>query len=203
MPRPPRCLPFTLLPLLALAGCHINTHKNGDGKENVDIGTPFGSMQVKTDNKASGAQTGMTPYPGATVVKKQGDEDGGAADVSMNFGPFKLEVHAVDLRSTDPEDKVLAFYKQDMSRFGAVLTCRGKTAIGTPVRTGEGLTCGSNQHEFGASTREGQQLELRAGSEQHQHIVGIHTEDGATRIALVTLNLPGSFTHHHDASDRE
>ncbi len=185
--------------LLPSAGCRIDTHKGGNGNDNVDIGTPFGSMHVKTDDKVTGAQTGLTPYPGATLVKKDGDNNG-AADISMNFGDFKLGVHAVDLRTSDPEDKVVAFYKKDMGRYGTVLTCRGKAAVGTPVRTGEGLTCGTTKNEYNLSDSD--HLELRAGSETHQHIVGVHTEDGATRIGLVALDLPGGFSHH-DASDRE
>ena len=186
--------------LLALAGCHVNTHKNGKGDNNVDIGTPFGSMEVKTDDKVTGAKTGLTPYPGATLVKKDDDDDNGAADINMSFGNFKLGVHAVELSTPDPEDKVLAFYKSDMVRYGSVLTCRGKTAVGTPVRTSEGLTCGGDR----GTVHEGDphHLELRAGSERHQHIVGVHTEDGATRIALLALDLPGGLSHH-DASDRE
>ena len=191
--------PVVALLLLLPSGCHIESHKTGEGKDNVDIGTPFGSMQVKTDDKATGVKTGLTPYPGATLVKKDGD-DNGAADISMNFGEFKLGVHALDLRTSDPEDKVVAFYRNDMKRYGDVITCHGKTAVGNPVRTGEGLTCGSEQKRFDTSEKE--HLELRAGSERHQHIVGVHTEDGATRIGLVALDLPAGLTHH-DASDRE
>ena len=185
--------------LLLATGCHIDTHKNGNGNDNVDIGTPFGSMHVKTDDKASGAQTGLTPYPGATMVKKDKD-DNGAADISMNFGDFKLGVHAVDLRTDDSPDKVLAFYRKDMARYGDVLTCKGKNAVGTPVRTSQGLTCGSDQK---GSSGDSDHLELRAGSERHQHIVGVHPQDGATRIGLVALDLPGGSFSHHDASDRE
>lgn len=189
--------------LLAIAsvcctGCRISTHKNGN-KNNVDIGTPFGSMQVRTDDRAGNVQTGITPYPGATLVKKDND-DNGAADISMNFGDWKLGVHAVDLRTADAPDKVLSFYRKDLARYGDVLTCKGKAAIGTPERTREGLTCGSDRThvELGTTDR----IELRAGSENHQHIVGVHSEDGATRIGLVALDLPGGF-RHHDESDRE
>lgn len=191
-------LSLTLL-LLAPLACRIDTHKNGNGKDNVDIGTPFGSMHVKTDDKATTTQTGLTPYPGATIVKKDGDNNG-AADISMNFGGFQLGVHAVDLHTADPQDKVVAFYKHDMTRFGTVITCRGHEAVGTPVRTGEGLTCGAAKNQF--STSDGNHLELRAGSERHQHIVGIHPEDNGTRIGLVALDLPSGFDHH-DESDRE
>ncbi len=186
--------------MLALTGC-IKTHKNSNGTDNVDIGTPFGSMHVKTDDKAASAQTGLTPYPGATLVKKDGD-DSGAADVSMNFGGFHLGVHAVDLHTTDPEDKVVDFYKKDMARYGAVLTCRGHQPVGTPVRTGEGLTCGSVKNEYHVGDSDSDHIELRAGSEKHQHIVGVHPADGGTRIGLVALDLPSGFSHH-DASERE
>ncbi len=192
-------LTIASLCLLVSAGCRIDTHKSDKGNDNVDIGTPFGSMHVKTDDKPDSAKTGLTPYPGATLVKKDGDNHG-AADISMNFGGFELGVHAVDLRTLDPEEKVIAFYKKDMTRYGAVLTCRGRQAVGTPVRTGEGLTCGSDQSHV--SVADSNHIELRAGSEKHQHIVGIHPEDGATRIGLVALDLPSGLSHH-DASDRE
>lgn len=191
-------LSLTMLCLL-IAGCRVDSHKTGNGNDNVDIGTPFGSMHVKTDDSANGAQTGLTPYPGAVLVKKDGD-DHGANEINFSFGSFKLGVHAVDMRTPDPADKVLAFYRHDMARYGAVLTCKGKTAVGTPVRTGDGLTCGTNGQ--GGSSDDSDHLELRAGSEQHQHIVGVHTEDGGTRIGLVALDLPGSLKHH-DESERE
>lgn len=185
--------------LLFSTGCRIDTHKNGNGNDNVDIGTPFGSMHVKTDDKPDSAKTGMTPYPGATLLKKEGDNSS-SADISMNFGGFQLGVHNIDLQTPDPEDKVVAFYKKDMTRYGAVLACRGREAVGTPVRTGEGLTCGSDQKEF--STSNSDHLELRAGSEKHQHIVTVRPDGTGTRIGLVALDLPSGFSHH-DASDRE
>lgn len=189
--------PFILLALvsaLALSGCRVDTHKHGDNTD-VDIGIPFGTMHVKTDEHASGT-TGLTPYPGAAVVHKNG-HDSGPADVNMNFGSFKLGVHTVEFHTADDQDKVLAFYKKDMGRYGAVLTCRGKEAVGIPVRTGEGLTCGTEN-----SSSDGE-LQLRAGSDVHQHIVAIRSEDGGTHIGLVALDLPRGIHGSHDSSDRE
>lgn len=40
---------------LLVTGCHITSNKNGPGKEDVEIGTPFGSMHVQTANDANGA----------------------------------------------------------------------------------------------------------------------------------------------------
>lgn len=179
---------------LLFAGCHVDTHKNGDNND-VNIGTPFGSMHVKSDDSGVVAGLGLTPYPGATLVHQQGN-DQGSADISMNFGNFKLGVHAADLETSDPQDKVLAFYRKDMGRYGTVLTCRGKNSVGQPTRTSEGLTCSTNDRG------DEDELQLRAGSPLHQHLVGIREKDGGTRIGLVALDLP-SGASHHDEDDRE
>ncbi len=193
-----------LLPCALLAGCNVETHKNGDNKDDVNIGTPFGSMHVKTDNASVIAGLGLTPYPGAKIVQKKGDHDDGAADVSMSFGAFKLGVHAVELQSGDPQDKVVAFYRKDMARYGAVIACHGEQTLGQPARTADGLTCDTDRH----GSADDAAFELRAGSPSHQHIAGVHAEDGATRIALVALDLPVSFKDHaghrdHDRGDDE
>lgn len=180
---------------LLLAGCRIDTHRNGRN-DDVSIGTPFGSMHVKTDDATVKAGLGLTPYPGASEVHKDGHDDG-AADVNMSFGNFHLGVHALDLRTSDPESKVVAFYKHDMGRYGTVITCRGKETEGQPTRTAEGLTCSTDQHG-----EDDDELQLRAGSPVHQHIVGVRSDHGGTRIGLVALDLPSGLNHHDD-SDRE
>ncbi len=192
-------LAAALVPCVLIAGCHVETHKNGDNKDDVHIGTPFGSMQVKTDHASVIAGLGLTPYPGATIVAKKGDDDDGAADVSLSFGAFKLGVHAVDLQSHDGEDKVLAFYRKDMAHYGAVLLCRGEQTVGQPARTGDGLTCDTDRHGSAHDAN----FELRAGSPLHQHIAGVHAEDGGSRITLVALDLPVSFRDHAGHRDRD
>src|ERR1700742_2819528 len=113
----------SLLLVTVLSGCHVTSHKNGDS-DNDRIGTPFGSIQVKTNDNVEASGIGITPYPGAQIVKK--DKDNGAADVDMNFGNFHLGVKAVSYTSSDPTDKVLAFYRRDLGKYGVVLECNGK-----------------------------------------------------------------------------
>lgn len=188
-----------LLPTL-LAGCHIETRK-GD-KDNVEIGTPFGGLSVKTDEPGTLNKVGLTPYPGATLLRKHNGDDG-AADVNMSFGDFKLGVQAAELQTPDPQAKVLAFYRKDMRRYGAVLLCRGNEAVGQPTRTADGLTCDADRNGGG----DGDDLQLRTGSQSHQHIVGMRTENGGTRIGLVALDLPfnrkDGSAKDHSAGDQE
>ena len=186
-----------------LAGCRVETNKNGDS-DNVKISTPFGGVQVKTNDAVAVTRIGLPVYPGAQLVKK--DKDNGAADVNMNFGSFQLRVKAVSYRTGDSPSKVEAFYRDGMKRFGDVIACRDNRVEGKPVRTLEGLTCdNSNGNHYSVDDRpDKSELELKAGSQQHQHIVEIDAESGGTKIGLVALDLPGGDSSESgDEQDRQ
>jgi hypothetical protein len=130
------------------------------------------------------------------MVQKDGEKGDGAADVDMHFGGFRMRVKAVTYRTQDPPDKVESFYREDLKRYGDVLTCAGDRPVGTPTRTLQGLTC-HNEHEGHISVDDprGQgRLQLKTGSPQHQHIVAIEPEHGGTKFGLVVLDLPGKVS---------
>jgi hypothetical protein len=174
-----------------LAGCRVESDKHGDS-DNVKISTPFGGMQVKTNHAVVLEEIGLPAYPGAQLVKK--DKDKGAADVDLNFGSFRLRVKAVGYRTDDSPDKVEAFYRSGMRRFGDVIACRDNLTVGSPARTLEGLTCDNEvKNHVTLSNHPGKgNLQLKAGSKQHQHIVEIEPDGGGTKIGLVALDLPGN-----------
>src|ERR1039457_2744119 len=101
-----------------LAGCRVESDKHGDS-DNVKISTPFGGMQVKTNDAVVVEDIGLPAYPAAQLVKK--DKDNGSADVNMNFGSFHLRVKAASFRTDDSPDKVEAFYRNGMKRYGDVI----------------------------------------------------------------------------------
>jgi hypothetical protein len=181
------------LAALLLAGCRVQSDKHGDS-DNVKISTPFGGMQVKTNDAVVVEDLGLPAYPGAQLVKK--DKDDGSADVNMNFGGFQLRVKAVSYQTGDSPEKVEAFYRAGLKRFGDVIACRNNRVVGMPARTQEGLTCDNNNgnHYSVDDKPEKGALELKAGSQQHQHIVEIDAEGGGTKIGLVALDLPGNAT---------
>jgi hypothetical protein len=190
------------LACLPLTGCHVTENDHGD-KKNVDIGTPFGSMKVHTNNTTDTAAIGLTAYPGAVPVN-DGDKDNNSANIDMSFGGFHLGVKAAGFQTPDSPDKVLAFYRKDLaSRYGDVIECRDDHAVGTPTHTSQGLTCDAQKHtRINNSDFDRDNLELRAGSELHQHIVGVEPHDGGTKIGLVDLDLPAHLSDH-DSKDSE
>jgi hypothetical protein len=183
-----------LLLMAGAIGCRVHVDKDANGQEKtVQVDTPFGGVHVNTD-QVSASDLGLPVYPGAEPVR--GDDKHKSADVHLGFGEWQLRVRAVTYATPDTQDQVVAFYKKALGRYGDVLTCQGKSPVGTPTVTAEGLTCadeGKNSNvkidNGDIGSRDG--LQLKAGSKRHQHIVGFeHPRDGKTTYAMVALDLP-------------
>jgi hypothetical protein len=182
------------------AGCRLHVDKGANGEDkNVQIDTPFGGIHVKTD-QITAADLGLPVYPGAHL--EENHDQNKSADVHLGFGEWQLRVRAVTYGTPDTQDQVLAFYKKALARYGDVITCRDNEPVGTPTMTSEGLTCNdrTNVHASAGDYQTGEGgLELKAGSEHHQHIVGFESpESGRTRFALVALDLPTDVMNKSD-----
>jgi len=192
MPLRVRLLPLAFIvgTLLAAVGCHISVDKGANGeKKNVRIDTPLGGLHVRSD-QTTALDLGLPAYPGAQISPDhEGDK---SADVHLGFGQFQLRVRVVSYQTSDDRDKVVAFYKNAMGRFGEVLTCKGNDPVGSPTVTGEGLSCreDSKVHVNHGDFEEGDSFTLRAGSKHHQHILAIKDGGPGTRFSLVELQLP-------------
>ncbi|HEY1499062.1 MAG TPA: hypothetical protein VGF88_05755 [Acidobacteriaceae bacterium] len=198
-----RVLPEALILgiLLSTIGCHVSVDKGRNGEDkNVKIDTPLGGLHVRKD-QTSAADLGLPIYPGALVSP---DHDGDkSADVHLGFGQFQLRVKVVSYSTPDDRDKVVAFYKNAMGRFGDVITCDGNNAVGSPTITGEGLTCkeDSKVQVHGNDLDDNSSFNLRAGSRHHQHIFAIKDNGGSgTKFTLVELQLPGALDEHESKS---
>jgi hypothetical protein len=179
-----------------IAGCRVNVDKGPNGEDKkVQIDTPFGGIHVNTD-QTSAADLGLPVYPGADIVKDKDNDK--SADIHMGFGEWELRVKVVNYSASDSQDKVVAFYKKALTRYGDVIACQGNTPVGTPTVTSEGLTCADDKNntttvqidrkDYGTGD---DSFELKAGSKRHQHIVGFQSSaPGQTRFALVALDLP-------------
>ncbi len=194
-----------LLLAAGVAGCRIHVEKNANGEDkNVQVDTPFGGVHVSTD-QTTAADLGLPAYPGAQIVRDK--ENDKSADIHMGFGEWELRVKVVNYTTPDSQDKVAAFYKKALGRYGDVITCKDKAPVGTPTQTAEGLTCADDTHHGNVQVDSGDyhlndnSLQLKAGSERHQHIVGFESpENNQTRFALVVLDLPAGM--EGDKSDK-
>ncbi len=190
-----------------VTGCfrvHVDKDANGEDK-NVQVDTPFGGVHVNTD-QTSAADLGLPVYPGSQLIK--GDDKHKSADVHLGFGEWELRVRAVSYGTSDTQDQVAAFYKKALGKYGDVITCQGHAAVGDPSVTSQGLNCSDDgnsanvkidRKDYGTSE---DNLELKAGSKRHQHIVGFENpKDSQTRFALVALDLPAGSDKNSGKSD--
>jgi hypothetical protein len=188
-----------------MAGCRVHVDKDANGEEkNVQVDTPFGGVHVNTD-QTTATDLGLPVYPGAVIVKD--DDKHKSADVHLGFGEWELRVRAVSYETTDSPEKVTDFYKKALGRYGDMITCQGNIPVGKPVATSEGLTCADDKNtkvqidrgDYGTGK---DSLELKAGSNRHQHIVGFEEpKNSKTRFALVALDLPASSDSSSGKSD--
>ncbi len=122
-----------------VAGCRIHVDKGANGEDkHVQIDMPFGGIHVNTD-ETTAADLGLPVYPGAEIAKDKDNDK--SADVHMGFGEWELRVKVVNYTTPDSQDKVVAFYKKALTRYGDVIACQNKAPVGTPTTTSEGLTC--------------------------------------------------------------
>ena len=197
-----RVLPLLCVVTLSLAGCRADIDKHGD-KRTVDLSVPGASMHLKTDKMPSEASLGVAIYPGATI-----DKDNDNANVDMTMGDFRFRVKTVHISTSDSYDKVKSFYQSELEHYGDVLECRHGKPSGALQTTGQGLTCEDqgkkkdpgkhNGFNLDISSDGQDDVELKAGSKRHQHIVAIGKKGSGSTMQIVALDLPANLDKDDD-----
>ena len=176
------CLSIVVLlaTLALLPACSVNVKdKGGDGNSKVDISTPVGGIHV--DENADARDTGLAVYPGARPKPKTDDGDKKSANVNMSAFGYGLKVVALEYLSDDPPDKIIAYYQDQLKKYGHVLQCHSNVI--TADHDGGKLKCDSDDS--------GNKVELKAGTDDNQHIVSVEPEGKGSDFAIVWLRLRG------------
>jgi len=181
--------------LLATTACSIQVDPTKDGKEKtVKIQTPFGGVHVNTNDMAA-SDTGLPAYPGASMTTSKGKEGkhDENADVDIHFGGWQMRLKVLKYHTPDSQDKVMAFYRKALGRYGDVIECHNDEPVGTPMVTRQGLGCKEegNPHNENMNVKSDSGVMLKAGSHRHQHLMGIDkTDSDGTDFAIISLDLP-------------
>ncbi len=182
--------PFGLmiLGLIVLAALPLGAQdKKGSGKSDSDMDQEgFGIVASK---RAGAKDVGLPMYPGAREHKDKSD-DSPAVKFGLWGGNSGFKLAVLKLESNDGPEKVAAFYRKALAKYGKVLDCRGSSKVTTGENKGSSsdeLGCDDDQPENG-------ELVLKAGTKQEQHVVGIKSSGGLTLIQLVYVMTRGSET---------
>lgn len=168
---------------LLLGGCKVKVDEKKEGKnKNVDISTPFGDLKVR--NQASASDTGLPVFPNSR--EKAGDEhDSKSANVNMSFGKFGLKVAVATYETDAAPDKVLAFYRTELGKYGKLLECKGGSIGDVNVeKDKKELHC----DEHGDSNV----TELKVGNSDLQRVVAVKPSGKGTEFSLVYVRTKGT-----------
>ncbi|HZR28656.1 MAG TPA: hypothetical protein VFA71_07735 [Terriglobales bacterium] len=177
--------------LLVLAGCNAVVTKsddNGKQEKKVEISTPLGGLQVRKD--VDPKELGLTPYPNARLLPEEQGSGDSSANVNISTPFFALKVIAAKYESDDPPEKIIDFYRKDMTRYGKVVQCKGSGHNGSQAGSGKDddikltLTCDD-------SGSEDKNITLKAGQGESQHMVEIEPQSKGAHIGLVYIQMRG------------
>ena len=177
-----------------LSACNVKVSKDENGKDkNVDIDTPVASIHVSKNGNSD--QTGLPVYPGAHVINKDSDGDDKRANVNISSGFFGLKVIAVEYHSDDPVEKIVAYYRDQLKRYGNIVQCRNS---GTDVSMHYGDDSKNDSKndpdKLKCEESNGNNYELKAGTRNNQRIVSVEPQDKGSKFTLVYVQTHGKDT---------
>lgn len=182
-----------LAAFLALPACSVNVDKDASGKDKkVDIETPVGSLHV--GNNADPADTGLPIYPGSRQKQKTDNGEEKSGNVNLSTSGFGLKVVAVEFETDASPDKVIAYYQNQLKKFGNVLLCHTNKHHGESV---EMHSRDDSKHDHNLKCEgdnSGEVVELKVGTDDNQHIVSIQPEGKGTDFAVVYVRTRDNDT---------
>jgi len=185
-PRSKWIVVMALMAWLALSGCSVSVNDHDkSGNSKVDIDSPFGGIHL--NEEADAKDTGLAVYPGARPKPNDGEGESKSANVNISSGLFGVKVVAIEYESDDAPAKVLAFYREQLKKYGAVVECRSTHSADLNVKSGEsGHRPVSCDDANGGST-----VELKTGTEDNQHLVSVQPQGKGSDFALVYIRTRG------------
>ena len=180
-------LSFTVLASLLLLPARPAAAQNpnrDDQDKNLDI-------QLHVGKDADAQKVGLPLYPGARL--KHDEENQHRANFSLLTGAFGMKLVIASYDSGDAPGKVIAYYREQLKRYGRVLECRTKQSGGevqANVHTQESKEAKQLQCE---GDNAGNIVELKVGTEDNLHVVSVEpseTGKGST-FALVYVYTRG------------
>lgn len=158
-----------------------NSNAQQSSSDNDGIGFNLGK-------NASAKDVGLPIYPGA---RRHIDDanDSSALNMGLWGGSAGFKLFVLKMESNDAPEKVAAFYRKALAKYGTVLDCSNASAATTATddKSSKKLTCDDEKPKPG-------EISLKAGSKEKQHAVGIEPNgngSGST-FQLVYIEMKGT-----------
>jgi hypothetical protein len=159
-----------------------------DNKDSARTESEMGrnSIGFIASKEASAKDVGMPLYPGARPHTDKSHESA-AVQLGLWGGNSGFKLAVLKLESNDPPEKVVAFYRKALAKYGKVLDCSDSSKA-----TGENVK-GNSSNELGCEDERPKSGEfvLKAGTKEEQHVVGIRADGDLTVFDLVYVETRG------------
>jgi hypothetical protein len=173
--------------VMLLSACSVNVKKESNGQDKqVDIHTPLGGIHV--GKGADAADTGLAVYPGSRLKQEDSGDSDKSANVNISGFGFGLKVVALQYESDDAPAKVVAFYKDQLKKYGAVLECPASGHFNLNMKYSDKS---GESHTLTCDGGSGKNVELKAGTDENQHIVAVESEGKGSSFSLVYVRTHG------------
>jgi hypothetical protein len=172
-----------------IPGVAAQAQQSGSGQDqHLDIQSSVGDLHVGDD--ADARKAGLPLYPGARLHHDEDNSKG------VNFGliteAFGMKLVVVKYDSDDLPGKVLDFYRDKLKKYGKVIECHTGKNSGAHAEINDDDNDRSKDLKCGGDNT-GPVTELKAGTEENQHVVAIEPNEGhsGTTFALVYVHTRG------------
>lgn len=156
---------------------------SGSQNKNVDVRSPIGDLHIGKD--ADAQRAGLPLYPGAQL--KTDDKDSDQANLALLTETFGMKLIVAKYQSDDPPAKVIDFYRGKLKKYGRVLECHAHDHGGR-VDVNDNDKDSKNQ-ELKCEENSSSVTELKAGTEDNQHIVAVEPrEDKGSTFSIVYVH---------------
>jgi hypothetical protein len=177
-----------LLTLLALTAKAQQANDGGQDKH-LDIRSSAGDLHVGND--ADVRDTGLPVYPAARL--KHNDDGKNSANIGIATAAFGMKLVVVNYDSDDSPDKLIAYYRDKLKKYGKVLECHSREHGGDiHLNSGKDDSNGSQPVKCEGDNT-GDVVELKVGTEDHQHLVSVEpsAQGNGSTFALIYVHTRG------------
>jgi hypothetical protein len=175
---------FAALLLLPARRAAAQNTNSDDQDKNLDL-------QLHVGKDADAQKVGLSLYPGARL--KHDEQNQNRANFALLTGAFGMKLVVANYDSGDAPSKVIAYYREQLKRYGRVLECRTKESGGDVHANPHTEESKDSKQLKCDGDNAGNIVELKAGTADNQHIVCVEpseTGKGST-FALVYVYARG------------
>jgi hypothetical protein len=173
--------------VVSLPACSVNVRKEANGQDKqVDINTLLGGVHVS--KQADLSDIGLNVYPGAHMREKDSDDSDKSANVNISGFGYGIKVVALEYETNDDPAKVLAFYRDQLKKYGSVLECHTSGHFNVDMKMGHDSKI---SNELTCDGKIGRNVELKVGRRDDQHIVAVESQGTGSSFSLVYVRTHG------------